>query len=116
VWPIRSYELLVRMHNEAPGMVVPEHVQERYRRAGSAARTVGGELGLELLESARERASGVYVVAPFRVPMNVLEFLPQSSARAEGSSTGRGYRVRAKDAGSAHSGAMGATEDARTRR
>jgi homocysteine S-methyltransferase len=82
VWPIRSYELLIRMHNEAPGMVVPEHVQERYRRAGADARTVGGELGLELLESARERAAGVYVVAPFRVPMNVLGFLPQPAAQA----------------------------------
>src|SRR5207248_6956178 len=42
VWPIRSLELLVRMHNEAPGMVVPDHVQERYRRAGANAREVGG--------------------------------------------------------------------------
>ena len=76
VWPIRTLELLVRMHNEAPGMVVPEHVQERYRRAGPAAREVGGELGLELIAGARELASGVYVVAPFRQPLNVVDFLP----------------------------------------
>jgi homocysteine S-methyltransferase len=81
VWPIRTYELLIRMHNEAPGMVVPEHVQERYRAAGGDARRVGGELGLELLESARELAAGVYVVAPFRAPMNVLDFLPQPTAQ-----------------------------------
>jgi len=76
VWPIRTLELLVRMHNEAPGMVVPEHVQERYRRAGPAAREVGGELGLELIAGARDLASGVYVVAPFRQPLNVIDFLP----------------------------------------
>jgi methionine synthase / methylenetetrahydrofolate reductase(NADPH) len=76
VWPIRTLELLIRMHNEAPGMVVPEHVQERYRSAGSAAREVGGALGLELIEGARELASGVYVVAPFRQPLNVIDFLP----------------------------------------
>jgi homocysteine S-methyltransferase len=81
VWPIRSYELLVRQHNETPGIVVPEHVQERYRRAGADARRVGGELGLELLAGARELASGAYVVAPFRAPMNVVEFLPQPAAQ-----------------------------------
>jgi homocysteine S-methyltransferase len=77
VWPIRTYELLVRMHNEAPGMVVPEEVQERYRAAGPNAREVGGELGLELIEGARTLAHGVYVVAPFRAPMNVVDFLPE---------------------------------------
>jgi homocysteine S-methyltransferase len=76
VWPIRTYELLVRMHNETPGMVVPDEVQERYRRAGPAAREVGGELGLELIEGARSLAHGVYVVAPFRTPINVVDFLP----------------------------------------
>ena len=34
VWPIRTYELLIRMHNEAPGMVVPDEVQERYPSRG----------------------------------------------------------------------------------
>jgi len=83
VWPIRSLELLVRMHNEAPGMVVPDHVQERYRRAGANAREVGGELGHELIERARAVADGVYVVAPFRVPMNVVDFLPELQPDAQ---------------------------------
>ncbi len=38
VWPIRSLELAVRVHNETPGIVVPEHVQaalpRRRRRRG----------------------------------------------------------------------------------
>jgi hypothetical protein len=67
----------VRVHNETPGIVVPDEVQERYRRAGAGAREVGGELGLELIEGARAQAQGVYVVAPFRSPMNVVDFLPQ---------------------------------------
>jgi methionine synthase / methylenetetrahydrofolate reductase(NADPH) len=83
VWPIRTYELLIRMHNEAPGMVVPDEVQERYRRAGSAAREVGGQLGLELIEGAKALAHGVYVVAPFRAPMNVVEFLPELQPTAQ---------------------------------
>ncbi len=77
VWPVRTVETLVRVHNETPGMVVPEHVQERYTRAGANPREVGGELGHELIEGARALADGVYVMAPFRVPMNVVDFLPE---------------------------------------
>ena len=75
VWPIRSLELAVRVHNETPGIVVPEHVQERYRRAGAAAGDVGPELVRELVAGVRERAAGVYVVAPFRRPLGVLDLL-----------------------------------------
>jgi len=77
VWPIRTLELLVRVHNEVPGAIVPEHVQERYRRAGANAREVGGEIGHELIGAARDVADGVYVIAPFRSPMNVVDFLPE---------------------------------------
>jgi methionine synthase I (cobalamin-dependent)/5,10-methylenetetrahydrofolate reductase len=77
VWPIRSYETLVRMHNEMPGLVIPEHVLERYRVAGPAARDVGLALGHELIEGARAVAQGVYVMAPFKQPMNVVELLPE---------------------------------------
>ena len=83
VWPIRTYELIVRMHNETPGMLVPEHVQARYRDAGPAAREVGGALGLELIEGARRLAAGVYVVAPFRQPLNVVDFLPELQPAAQ---------------------------------
>jgi methionine synthase I (cobalamin-dependent)/5,10-methylenetetrahydrofolate reductase len=76
VWPIRSYELAVRVHNEVPGIVVPEHVQERYRAAGADAPAVGAALVRELTEGARELAAGIYVVAPFRQPLGVLDVLP----------------------------------------
>jgi methionine synthase I (cobalamin-dependent)/5,10-methylenetetrahydrofolate reductase len=77
VWPIRTYETLLRMHNEMPGLVVPDHVLERYRVAGPAARDVGLALGNELIEGARSVAQGVYVMAPFRTPMSVVDLLPQ---------------------------------------
>jgi homocysteine S-methyltransferase len=75
VWPIRSLELAVRVHNETPGIVVPDHVQERYRAAGPDAAKVGVELAHELIAQSRELAAGVYVVAPFRRPSMVLELL-----------------------------------------
>jgi homocysteine S-methyltransferase len=75
VWPIRSYELAVRVHNETPGIVVPPHVQERYREAGVEAPAVGAALVRELTAGARELAAGIYVVAPFRRPLGVLDVL-----------------------------------------
>jgi len=77
VWPIKSLELAVRVHNETPGIRVPEHVQERYRAAGSSAADVGVELAHELIARAREVAAGVYIVAPFRRPLGVLDILPR---------------------------------------
>jgi homocysteine S-methyltransferase len=77
VWPIRTYETLLRMHNEMPGLVIPDHVLERYRVAGPAARDVGLALGNELIDGARSVAQGVYVMAPFRTPMSVVDLLPQ---------------------------------------
>jgi homocysteine S-methyltransferase len=75
VWPIRSLELAVRVHNETPGIVVPEHVQERYRAAGANAPQVGIDLVHELIAQARDVAAGVYIVAPFRRPLGILDVL-----------------------------------------
>jgi methionine synthase I (cobalamin-dependent)/5,10-methylenetetrahydrofolate reductase len=75
VWPIRSLELAVRVHNETPGIIVPEHVQERYRAAGTNAPQVGIDLVHELIEQVRKVAAGVYIVAPFRRPLGVLDVL-----------------------------------------
>jgi homocysteine S-methyltransferase len=75
VFYVRSYQLALRLHNEVPGIVVPEHVQGRLRDAGSAAREVGLELARELVEAARERAAGVYVIPPFRQPLAALDLL-----------------------------------------
>jgi homocysteine S-methyltransferase len=78
IWPIRTTETLIRVHNEVPGIVVPDRVQERYTAVGADARSVGLELGRELIAQAREVANGVYVMAPFRQPLNVVELLPDA--------------------------------------
>jgi homocysteine S-methyltransferase len=75
VWPLPSLQLAQRLHNEVPGIVVPEPVQERLRAAGTEARQVGLELARELTAEAREKAAGIYVVAPFRQPLGVLDLL-----------------------------------------
>jgi methionine synthase / methylenetetrahydrofolate reductase (NADH) len=75
VWPMPSLQLAVRVHNEVPGIVVPEPVQERLRAAGTDAAGVGRKLARELIAESREKAAGVYVVAPFRRPLGILDVL-----------------------------------------
>jgi methionine synthase / methylenetetrahydrofolate reductase (NADH) len=73
VFYVRSYQLALRLHNEVPGIVVPEHVQERLSNAGAAAAETGLEIARELLEASRELAAGVYVIPPFRQPHAALD-------------------------------------------
>ncbi len=75
IFPLTSYRLAVRLHNEVPGIVVPEKLQEALEAAGSNAAEVGFAHARELIAAAREKAAGVYVVAPFRRPLRVLELL-----------------------------------------
>jgi homocysteine S-methyltransferase len=75
IFPLTSYRLALRLHNEVPGIVVPQHLQDALERAGSDAADIGFAHAKELIEASRERASGVYLVAPFRRPLRVLELL-----------------------------------------
>jgi homocysteine S-methyltransferase len=75
VWPLRSFQLALRLHNEVPGIVVPDRVQQLLADAGADAGRVGMELARSLLEEARGKAAGVYVIPPFREPEAALELL-----------------------------------------
>jgi len=75
IFPVWSHQLALRLHNEVPGIVVPERVLDALRDAGPGAAEVGMEIGRELLEGSRARAQGAYVVAPFRRPLGILDLL-----------------------------------------
>jgi homocysteine S-methyltransferase len=75
VFPLTSYRLALRLHNEVPGIVVPEPLQEALRDAGADASKLGLEHARELIAASRDRAEGVYIVAPFRRPVAVLDLL-----------------------------------------
>jgi methionine synthase I (cobalamin-dependent)/5,10-methylenetetrahydrofolate reductase len=75
VFPLTSYRLALRLHNEVPGIVVPDALQEQLRDAGPNEREVGFAHARELLAAVRDRAAGVYIVAPYRRPLSVLELV-----------------------------------------
>ena len=78
ICPVWSYRFAQRLHNELPGIVVPDDLQEALRDAGPNAPEVGMAYAKELYAAARDRAAGVYLVAPYRKPLNVLDVISES--------------------------------------
>src|SRR3954447_5516447 len=75
ILPLTSYRLALRLHNEVPGILVPDELQEALRDAGPDAPEIGFTRARELIAASRDRAAGVCLVAPFRQPLRVLELL-----------------------------------------
>jgi methionine synthase I (cobalamin-dependent)/5,10-methylenetetrahydrofolate reductase len=75
IFYVRSYQLAVRLHNEVPGIVVPQEVQRRLEQAGASAGAEGLALARELYAQAREKVAGVYVIPPFKQPEAALDVL-----------------------------------------
>jgi methionine synthase / methylenetetrahydrofolate reductase(NADPH) len=65
--PLASYRNAEFLHNEVPGMQVPDAIRERMRKAGSgaAARSEGVAIAREMLAAVRSRVAGAYVMPPF---------------------------------------------------
>jgi homocysteine S-methyltransferase len=64
--PLASYRNAEFLHNEVPGMQVPDEVRERMRKAGSgaAARKEGVAIAREMLAAVRDRVAGAYIMPP----------------------------------------------------
>jgi homocysteine S-methyltransferase len=53
------------LHNEVPGIDVPQPVLERMRRAGDACESEGLRIATELAAQILEQAAGIYLMPPF---------------------------------------------------
>jgi len=67
VYPLYSYKNAEFLHNEVPGMTIPEEVRLRMRDAGSGpkAQDTGVAIAREALEAVRDRVQGAYIMPPF---------------------------------------------------
>jgi homocysteine S-methyltransferase len=65
--PLASYRNAEFLHNEVPGMQVPEHIRDRMRKAGpgEAGRAEGIAIAREMLSEVKERVAGAYLMPPF---------------------------------------------------
>ncbi len=67
ILPLASYRNAEFLHNEVPGMQIPEHIRERMRKAGSGdlGRNEGIAIAREMLSQVKDRVAGAYVMPPF---------------------------------------------------
>ena len=67
ILPLYSHRNAEFLHNEVPGMSIPDDIRERMRKAGSGekAQAEGVAIAQEATVAAREMAHGVYVMPPF---------------------------------------------------
>jgi homocysteine S-methyltransferase len=66
ILPLASFRNAEFLHNEVPGMQVPEAVRERMRKVGggAAGRKEGVAIAREMLQAVRSRVQGAYVMPP----------------------------------------------------
>jgi homocysteine S-methyltransferase len=62
VLPLRSLRHAEYLHNEVPGISVPQALRDHMARAGEHAEEVGVELAVEFLETARGQVQGAYII------------------------------------------------------
>ena len=67
ILPLYSHRNAEFLHNEVPGMSVPDDIRERMRKAGSGekAQLEGVAIAQEATLAARELGHGVYIMPPF---------------------------------------------------
>jgi methionine synthase / methylenetetrahydrofolate reductase (NADH) len=67
ILPLYSHKNAEFLHNEVPGMTIPEEIRERMKKAGSgeAAQAEGVRIAQEALLAVRELVQGAYVMPPF---------------------------------------------------
>jgi len=69
IWPLASYRNAEFMHNEVPGVVVPESTMQRMAVVAEASKevqlAVGVEIAREMIAYVRHRVNGIQVSAPF---------------------------------------------------
>ena len=75
ILPLTSHRFALRLHNEVPGISVPRELQDALEAAGANAADVGFAHARRLVDESREKADGVYLVAPYRQPLRVLDLL-----------------------------------------
>jgi methionine synthase / methylenetetrahydrofolate reductase (NADH) len=90
--PLASARNAEFLHNEVPGMTIPEHIRKRMQSAGDgeAGRAEGIKISREALLDCKPMIHGCYIMPPFNrfeMALKVIEVLPEFDNRADASAT-----------------------------
>ena len=75
ILPLQSFRHADFLHNEVPGISVPEWIRARMHEAGGDGQKVGVELAQKLLAECRGMANGVYLMPSFGRYENCMQVL-----------------------------------------
>lgn len=75
IMPLNSFKHAEYLHNEVPGITIPDHVRAAMEKAGDQGARVGLELAEELLEEIRPYIAGVYLVPSFGRYDDICQFV-----------------------------------------
>ena len=81
ILPLQSFRHAEFLHNEVPGIHVPDWIRSRMHAAGSEGQRVGVELAQDLLQACKGMANGVYLMPSFGRYENCLEVLEGTLGR-----------------------------------
>ncbi|MDO4587166.1 MAG: bifunctional homocysteine S-methyltransferase/methylenetetrahydrofolate reductase [Planctomycetia bacterium] len=80
IWPLASYRNAVFMHNEVPGVIIPDVIMQRMEKASQYSKedqlAIGIEIAKDSIGFVRDSVAGVQVSSPFgriEIALNVLE-------------------------------------------
>jgi homocysteine S-methyltransferase len=65
IMPLHSFKHAEYLHNEVPGITIPDHVRAAMEKAGDDGAKIGVELSEQLIEELRPYIAGMYVVPSF---------------------------------------------------
>lgn len=75
ILPLRSYKHAEFLHNEVPGINIPDWVREKLFLARDDAGKIGIEISAQFLKEAKSLVQGVYLLPPFKKYHIAIEIL-----------------------------------------
>jgi len=66
ILPLRGFRHADFLHNEVPGIRIPEKFREMMRSAGKEAAKLGVKLSMDFIKDAKPHVAGIYMMPPFR--------------------------------------------------
>jgi len=77
ILPLHSYKHAEFLHNEVPGISIPENLRERMRLAGEKGAQEGIKMAKELFHEAKGMVDGVYLMPSYGRYQEVLEIVEE---------------------------------------
>lgn len=75
IMPLRSYRHAEFLHNEIPGINIPDSVREKFRTAGKNGALLGVKIAADFLRESKHMVAGAYMLPPFKKYQMAVEIM-----------------------------------------